>query len=77
MDNRPLAWLLLKILYRIYSLKANDGFFLSAADLVNVTNALTAYDVVNTSVTFNSVAAIKASAYTETLIDTMPSMCKV
>jgi hypothetical protein len=50
---------------------------LSAADLVNVTNALTAYDVANASVTFNSVAAIKASAYTETLIDTMPFMCKV
>ncbi|MCS6266766.1 MAG: hypothetical protein H2174_04290 [Vampirovibrio sp.] len=69
MDNRPLAWLLLKILYRIYSQKANVGFLLTAADLVNVTNALTAYDVANASVTFNSVVAIKASAYAETLID--------
>jgi hypothetical protein len=63
--------------YGLGAIKANDGFLLTAADLVNVTNALTAYDVANASVTFNSVAAIKASAYTETLIDTMPFMCKV
>jgi hypothetical protein len=55
--------------YGIAALKANDGFFLSAADLVNVTKALTAYDTAIASVTFNSVAAIKASAYAETLID--------
>ena len=55
--------------YGIAALKANDGFLLTAADLVNVTNALTAYDAATASVTFNSVAAIKASAYAETLID--------
>jgi hypothetical protein len=55
--------------YGLGVIKANDGFFLTAADLVNVTNALTAYDVANASVTYNSLAAIKASVYAETLID--------
>ena len=51
------------------AIKANDGFLLTAADLVTATNALSAYDVANASVSFNSIAAIKASAYAENLID--------
>ena len=55
--------------YGLGVIKANDGFFLTAADLVTATNALTAYDVANTAVNFNSIAAIKASAYAENFIE--------
>jgi hypothetical protein len=55
--------------YGLGVIKSNDGFLMTAADLVTATNALTAYDLANTSVHFNSLADIKANIFAETLID--------
>jgi hypothetical protein len=55
--------------YGVAALKANDGYYLSAADLARVTSALNTYDIANTSVNYSSIAGVKASAYAESYID--------